>query len=59
MWAGKFMSALEEVFKRENLLLAFNLNSRIGIASNGPKLLFEGNKKNFFKGDLVIISDNV
>ena len=60
VWAAKFMSALREVYKRENLLLVFNsVNSRIGIASNDPKLLFKGSTKNFFKGDLEkIINEN-
>ena len=60
VWAAKFMSALREVYKRENLLLVFNsVNSRIGIASNDLKLLFKGSTKNFFKGDLEkVINEN-
>ena len=60
VWAAKFMSVLREIYKRENLLLVFNsVNSRTGIASNDPKLLFKGNNRNFFKGDLEkIINEN-
>ena len=60
VWAAKFMSDLREVYERENLLLVFNsVNSRIRTASNNPKLLFKGNNKNFFKGDLEkIINGN-
>ena len=60
VWAAKFMSILREVYKRENLLLVFNsVDSRIGIASNDPKLLFKGNYNNFFKGSLEkIINEN-
>ena len=58
VWLAKFMSVWREVYNGENFLLVFNsVNSRIGIASNGPKFLFKGNNTNFFKGDLENINN--